>query len=747
LFALRMMYTSIIRPFQQVMQMGVEAAGIERARMSLLRMAGSAEEYVEIMEAMRETTRGTVRDTDLVGSAFKMLSLGIADTAENAALMARNVTLLAGAIGQVPSPAAAMQVFALMMANQSKMRLDAFGLSIGEVDKRIEHLTETLDISAEEAWNVAIIELMNEKVELLGLNVENTATKVNRMNAMFGNFADNVKMMMAPLLEDFIDILTGSTGDLDDLFNHLKIVYVSALVGIRGSLMTVGEGLNLVAVAAMAAKSAFEGNTKAFMDFSAEAVRLSDRIVKGLVMQEVRQYEVARHFKEMADEAGAAGPRIAEGMDEGTESILEQEEALAKLISVAQSWDAEMSRHAAKMGEILNSWQQQAEEAYTDHAEKLDDIMQDYVDKVGGIEDEAFKKRNIAIDNYNTKMANLQQSLHNRLLQAEQRHTLRMRQAQDSFRLSQTQSEEQYLYERSRLIAEGDTLGVQELDERHEIEQRMREENFALQQQQQEAMFRQQLEFMKIASAEQAKAIAEALAAQLEAIEENRKEQLEEEAVAQEESAAQEEEAYAELSDSMREKRQEDIDSENASHQQKLTNLAQMLEEYARKNEFGLDEVVNAWQQRYGPGGPMDSLLQSAFQRYMGYVNTFVQQAQAAVSGLTDGWMGRYGGRTRGPRITPTREPHYGQYGGDWVTTKPTSFMSSESGQPERVSITPLSPIGGALTLSWKGAPIQLHGSGSMGGADMSAATNAITRGIVVELMNAFGSYRGERGF
>jgi len=93
----------------------------------------------QAMEQLRDATRGMVADDDLMAAANKFVAMGLAENTEEAAKLSEMATQLGMAMGE--DATASMENFALMLANQSILRLDSFGISSGKVRERIEELT------------------------------------------------------------------------------------------------------------------------------------------------------------------------------------------------------------------------------------------------------------------------------------------------------------------------------------------------------------------------------------------------------------------------------------------------------------------------------------------------------------------------------------------------------------------------------------------------------------------------------
>jgi len=338
--ALKFSFAAFTGPFRQFIALGMEAVGIQRTQRMFTRMVGGADKYTEALEEMRKATRGTIKDTELISSAFRIMNMGLAATAEQAARVARNVTLLGKAAGQVPTPQAAMQVFALMMSNQSRMRLDAFNLTIGETDTRIAHLKKTMGVSEEEAFRLAIFELMDEKVQQMGLDVEDATTQVNRMNAQFQNFVDNLKTIVVPEFNDFVNILESVASSFNANKEDIELWYRVTVGAIRGVVAWWGDYVKVVALGVVTIADAIMGNldkAKTHYDMMWETIR---DIVTGEAILETMRKEIAK--------VGEAAEDSAQGQMEALESAAA--EAAGNVADIIAAWDKKKAE-AAEMAE------------------------------------------------------------------------------------------------------------------------------------------------------------------------------------------------------------------------------------------------------------------------------------------------------------------------------------------------------------------------------------------------------------
>lgn len=206
---------------------------IQRAENALIAFAGGAEEAEAVLMSLQGATAGLVSDFDLMTSGARFMSMGIAESADEAAELAEIAVTLGSALGRGPNEA--IEELALLIANESIPRLDTFGISAGKVRTRINELLDSgKALNRSEAFRMAVLEDAVPKVEALGGaagvaggNFERAKVMVeNATNIIASTIASGVDTAVGWLLdlvgvvEDVIDTL-GQLADfvgLDDLF-------------------------------------------------------------------------------------------------------------------------------------------------------------------------------------------------------------------------------------------------------------------------------------------------------------------------------------------------------------------------------------------------------------------------------------------------------------------------------------------------------------------------------------------------
>jgi chromosome segregation ATPase len=172
-----------------------EGAQLETVRDTFDSLAKSVNSTSEAMlVGLRAATEGMVSDTDLMMSANRFLAMGLAATADEAAELSRVAVSLGAAMGK--DATAAMEEFALLMANQSIPRLDTFGISAGKVRTRIKELMAANEgLTREGAFNQAVMEEAAISMDKLGNAVP--IDPFTQLEVAAKNTTDELKILMS----------------------------------------------------------------------------------------------------------------------------------------------------------------------------------------------------------------------------------------------------------------------------------------------------------------------------------------------------------------------------------------------------------------------------------------------------------------------------------------------------------------------------------------------------------------------
>ena len=189
-----------------VAKLTMDAAEIPDITRRFENLSTSIGETADVMlSEMSKAVQGTVTDVDLMSQASKLMSMGLADSSEQASKLAKIAYELGDPTQEVT---ANMENLALMLANQSLPRLDSFGISSGKVRTRINELMEaTEDMTREEAFMIAVMEEADVAMEKVGERTVDAKVRMDQMKVTFENVKDRIGVAFIPILGSLVEAL------------------------------------------------------------------------------------------------------------------------------------------------------------------------------------------------------------------------------------------------------------------------------------------------------------------------------------------------------------------------------------------------------------------------------------------------------------------------------------------------------------------------------------------------------------
>jgi len=193
--------------FKKAFDLAQEGAQIEKVANTFDALAVSAGTTADILLGdLRNATQGMVSDLDLMQSANQFLAMGLANTGDEAAELARVAVTLGAAMGKDATQS--MEEFSLLLANQSIPRLDTFGISAGTVRTRINELREANEgMTRETAFMTAVMEEAEKSMEIVGDSVPIDA--FTQLEVRVQNATDAFKVMLSDGLEPWVAFVLG----------------------------------------------------------------------------------------------------------------------------------------------------------------------------------------------------------------------------------------------------------------------------------------------------------------------------------------------------------------------------------------------------------------------------------------------------------------------------------------------------------------------------------------------------------
>lgn len=186
--------------FKTAFDMAEAGAQIQLAQERFDNLAASINaNSADILAGIMDVTGGMLTQAQAVESANQIISLGLADTGQG-------VVDLAGLVANLGWD---MQTVILTFANDSKMRLDALGLSVTDVEARMKKF-QAAGHDASEAFDLAVLDAGRAKLELLGSAADSNAGAWARLRVQITEVTDGFKVFLADGLSPVVSYMTGS---------------------------------------------------------------------------------------------------------------------------------------------------------------------------------------------------------------------------------------------------------------------------------------------------------------------------------------------------------------------------------------------------------------------------------------------------------------------------------------------------------------------------------------------------------
>ena len=218
-----------LRTAQKALEFVKLGAEVQMAEKRLVAFAGGVEQATKYMEALAAGSDNTIDRLTGLAQASRMLETGMVTNAREMELAAAMVAKLGN---QARSTESRMQMLTLLLANQSVLRLDEFGLSIDRVRERQEAL-EKQGRSTTEAFRAAVFAEAEEKLAVLGDTSATTATKIGQVAAAWKTMVQTIAATAAQDIDPAIGNMAQNLRDLTLLYEGLAEISKRETVGFK----------------------------------------------------------------------------------------------------------------------------------------------------------------------------------------------------------------------------------------------------------------------------------------------------------------------------------------------------------------------------------------------------------------------------------------------------------------------------------------------------------------------------------
>lgn len=463
----------------------------------------------------------------------------------------------------------------------------------------------------------------------------------------------------------------------------------------------------------------------------------------GLTEEQIRLLdEISKKYEWNIDVLETYNQKLQENKDATTgaaDAEKKMADATEEFAAILQSADEELARHAQAVSLIHGAYDDEAAGIVIDFWNNVEQITREKNAEIEQINAEYADRIEAASANGLRRIRELQERARRQDRNDEERHQLQMQFARRRFELSQIQNERMYQARRRRLVGEGDVLAIEELDEQYELQKQAAEENFKLQMQQAEAMYRLQARIQEESMAAQINMLRQAMNEQIAELEAAKRKEIEAaEAAAAKELEIAEQKRDQDLIDA-KDARDQQLADEAEAHAKRIEAIAQQINDFANKYDIEMSLLDGVIESHWGKGSAMDVAVEQYFARMVAYATEAASYVQRLMSGV--GYFGGGGGfgiNFGGGRPGAGRQA--GTTGGrSEIYSTPTLIPVAEGGRSESVSVQPTYPTGSmAMSLSWTGGPIEVRGSGSLSGADLSGLASGIAIAITSRTKQAY---------
>jgi len=204
--------------FEKLYQTAKEGAELEYMRERFDRLSTAIGTTSDaLMIKLREATKGTQSDAQIVEGAGKIMALGLAQTEDEVV----RLTTVASALGMN------WDQLTLTLTNKTMMRFDQLGVSTDGFKERLKAL-EAQGYSTDDAFKEAFLQQAEAQLAKIGNQADADIGDFKRLEAEIGNFGNRVKTEIGDIAQPLVKGLSETlhtinlNADLNNQFIELK---------------------------------------------------------------------------------------------------------------------------------------------------------------------------------------------------------------------------------------------------------------------------------------------------------------------------------------------------------------------------------------------------------------------------------------------------------------------------------------------------------------------------------------------
>ena len=197
-----------------------ESSKVEAVSTGFANLGEQAGFTTQSMDMLRDATRNTVNDMDLMVQTNNALILGVAESDEQMASLFKAARRLGAALGR--DTLSSIESLVTGIGRQSRLMLDNLGIIV-KSEEAYENYAKKINKSTSEltnhekklAFTAEAMEKINEATEQLGSDFLTNEQKINKATASYDNLKTVVGAKLAPVLGDVTEFYTDFLGGVD----------------------------------------------------------------------------------------------------------------------------------------------------------------------------------------------------------------------------------------------------------------------------------------------------------------------------------------------------------------------------------------------------------------------------------------------------------------------------------------------------------------------------------------------------
>lgn len=366
------------------------ATAYDRQEVAARRLAGGQEQLNKLMEAYEKATGGAVSQATALENVTRLQATGFAENAEQIKRFVQGTRGASIALGKPQEYI--IQETQLAVSNTSQKRLDQIGLSIKEVNDRIEELrTNNSALTREMAFQEAVIGLLNEKYGTLADTLEGQATALEKFNKAWADF--NLALGQS-LQSETSGVFAPLTGFIQFLTKQLED-------GEKRAKVIAREQINLLAL------------------FNQMAFGVDPTLAKAKGLQYITQPTLLPSAANQLNRATTPGPRFNEDQMAVAREFRERELALEQQYNDAII--QEVTQYGEQRASTIRNYEKQIVREAEDFGRQRARAERDYQKSIRDAIDDAARRDVEFTEDYNRRIEDAREDSAERLQEIEEK--------------------------------------------------------------------------------------------------------------------------------------------------------------------------------------------------------------------------------------------------------------------------------------------------------------------------------------